>query len=489
MAVLTRSACRFSTLPGEKSTIYALSSGKGKSGVAVLRISGPGTSDVLMQLTKKILPPPRLASLRTIYHPTTTEILDRGIVLWFPGPHSFTGEDVAELHVHGGLAVVRSTLDALGSFARTREAQPGEFTKRSFFNGKMDLTEAEGVADLIHAETEAQRRQAYRQMAGSLSRKYAEWRERLLRARAFLEAFIDFGEDEQLDPGVMDEVKTSVQSLHEELKAYLNDHRRGERLRNGVQITIVGEPNVGKSSLLNALCLRPAAIVSPIAGTTRDIVESAFDLGGYPVVFSDTAGLRSTDDLIENEGIRRATARAQTSDLILLVVDSSNLPELPALIDSSPQRPHQSLISQRLSEFGMQISSDQKVHLLFNKIDLLPPDALNSLREKFPSDCHFVSCTEDQGMTEFVTGLTDVVKDLCGGASVGEANLTQQRHRQHLQQCSARLDHFWTLLAGEDVVLATHEIQQALRCIGRITGHVYVEEVLEVIFRDFCIGK
>ncbi|GAV02089.1 hypothetical protein RvY_12698-3 [Ramazzottius varieornatus] len=299
-----RFVLRRNSVAAASTTIYALSSGRGKSGIAVVRVSGPDTGSVLVQLLdRRSLPQPRRASLRVVRDPLTKEKIDKGIVLWMPGPHTFTGEDLAELHIHGGQAVINAVLYAIGRVPKTRLAEPGEFTRRSFLNGKIDLTEAEGIADVIHAETEAQRRQAFRQMDGDLRRKFSDFRERLMTARAHLEAFIDFSEEEHLEPDILNKVKRAVKSVQVDLKECLTDNRRGERLRNGVHVTIVGEPNVGKSSLLNAICQKPTAIVSPIAGTTRDVVESAFDLGGYPVLLSDTAGLRETEDVIESEGL------------------------------------------------------------------------------------------------------------------------------------------------------------------------------------------
>lgn len=293
-------------------TIFALSSGHGRCGVAVVRMSGPASLTALKTMAGLRLktPPSRTALLRNITDPKTKEVLDRGLVLWFPGPHSFTGEDSAEFHIHGGSAVVTAVLQALGSVPGMRPAEAGEFTRRAFQAGKLGLTEVEGLGDLIHAETEAQRRQALRQMSGDLGRLYQDWTHRLKRCLAHVEAFIDFSEDEQIEEGVLDQVERSISELQTEVERHLQDERRGERLRSGVHVVIAGATNAGKSSLLNTLCQRPAAIVSPIAGTTRDVVETALDIGGFPVVLSDTAGLRDSPDLVEREGVRRAKERA-----------------------------------------------------------------------------------------------------------------------------------------------------------------------------------
>lgn len=304
--------------------MFSLSSGRGKCGVAVVRVSGPQASEALHQITGS-LPKPRRAVLCRLKDPLKGDTIDHGLVLWFPGPHSFTGEDSAEFQVHGGPSVVTSLLNALGELPGLRHAEPGDFAKRAFFNGKLDLTEVEGLADLIHAETEAQRKQALRQMEGDLGRLYNSWRAELLRLVAHVEAVIDFGEDENIEDGILDEVKVKVSNLHRTVVDHLSDGRRGERLRAGVHVAIVGAPNAGKSSLLNILCQRPAAIVSPHAGTTRDVLESALDICGYPVILSDTAGLREANDPVEQEGVRRALTRATTADLKILIGDVSTL--------------------------------------------------------------------------------------------------------------------------------------------------------------------
>ncbi|XP_066460606.1 tRNA modification GTPase GTPBP3, mitochondrial isoform X3 [Eleutherodactylus coqui] len=290
-----------------RDTIFALSSGHGKCGVAVIRTSGPSSQEALHLLTKwQALPPPRQVKLASILCPKSGELLDRGLVIWFSGPHSFTGEDCCEYHVHGGPAVVSGVLQALGSLEMLRPAEPGEFTKRAFQNGKLDLTEVEGLGDLIHAETEAQRRQALRQMSGELGQVYQRWSRQLMRALAHIEAFIDFSEDDNVEEGVLLAVDEVVEKLQKELEEHLGDNRRGERLRDGVQVVLTGATNAGKSSLLNVISQKPTAIVSAIPGTTRDVVEAALNIGGYPVILSDTAGLRDSEDPIEKEGVRRA---------------------------------------------------------------------------------------------------------------------------------------------------------------------------------------
>src|SRR5690349_5456517 len=339
-------------------TIFAPATAPGRGGVAIVRVSGPAAATAATALSRQPLPAPRTAAVARFHDPRNDEFLDQGLVLWFPAPRSFTGEDVVEFHVHGGRAVVGGLIEALDNLPGLRIAEPGEFSRRGFENGKFDLTAAEAIADLVDAETAAQRRQALRQMEGDLGRLYDGWRHRLTRALAHLEADIDFP-DEDLPDGVSDMVHPELAALAAEIFNHLNDNRRGERLRDGIHIAILGAPNAGKSSLLNALARREAAIVSERAGTTRDIVEVHLDLGGYPVVLADTAGLREAADEIESEGIRRALARAADADLKLAVFDAAAGSELDA------------------QTLGV-VDGDALV--VFNKVDLVAlctPDAVN----------------------------------------------------------------------------------------------------------------
>ncbi|SMF62691.1 tRNA modification GTPase trmE [Azospirillum oryzae] len=439
-------------------TIYALATAPGRSGVAVVRISGPEAGSALTALTGRPLPAPRRAVLTKLRDPGSGDALDDALVLRFTGPASFTGEDVVELHLHGGRAVVTGVIEALATLPGLRLAEPGEFTRRAFENGKLDLTEAEAVADLIDAETTAQRRQALRQMEGALGKLYDGWRERLTRALAHIEADIDFAEDD-LPGGVADAVRPVITGLADEIATHLNDGGRGERLREGLHIAIVGAPNAGKSSLLNALARRDAAIVSARAGTTRDIIEVHLDLGGYPVVLADTAGLReAAADEVEEEGIRRARDRAARADVKVAVFDATTLPDLdPATL-------------------GL-IDTDTVV--VFNKTDLatagdLRPDLSPIL----------VSAHTGAGLKALEEALTAFSADRL---AIGSApSLTRARHRAALTECRGSLlralDAPLPELAAEDVRLAS-------RALGRITGRVDVEDLLDVIFRDFCIGK
>ncbi|CAN9500329.1 unnamed protein product [Ophioblennius macclurei] len=470
-------------------TIFALSSGHGRCGVAVVRISGPAAATALERmagLTRR-LPPPRTALLRSITDPHSKEVLDRGLVLWFPAPHSFTGEDSVEFHIHGGTAVVTAVLQALGSVSGMRPAEAGEFTRRAFQAGKLDLTEVEGLGDLIHAETEAQRRQALRQMSGDLGRLYQDWSHRLKRCLAHVEAFIDFSEDELIDEGVLNQVDASVRELQAEMTRHLSDERRGERLRSGIQVVIAGDTNAGKSSLLNTLCQRPAAIVSPIAGTTRDVVETALDIGGFPVLLSDTAGLRDSRDVVEREGVRRARERVQQADLTLVVVDCAHLPSDEAGAVDSLKGHLRSVLPPQ------QHSDTDRCLLVLNKVDLLSEKRRRKLNEELsghsglPPAC-LISCQTRQGLKDFLTVLHSRVQTLCGDPLSGGPTLTQARHRAHLHQCTASLAQYQRY-RDADLALAAEGVRLALTSLGRITGRVGAEEILDIIFKDFCIGK
>ncbi|OCT59212.1 tRNA modification GTPase GTPBP3, mitochondrial isoform X1 [Xenopus laevis] len=467
-----------------RDTIFALSSGHGKCGVSVIRTSGPASGDALRLLTGwKQLPSPRRVTLTSLLCPATGELLDRGLVVWFAGPKSFTGEDCCEYHVHGGPAVVMGVLQALGSVQMLRPAEPGEFTKRAFQNGKLDLTEAEGLGDLIHAETEIQRRQALRQMSGDLGQLYQKWSRRLVTALAHIEAFIDFSEDDNVEENVLTTVDTEVRKLREELEEHLRDSRRGERLRDGLHLVLAGATNAGKSSLLNVTSQKPAAIVSPIPGTTRDVVETVLNIGGYPVIMSDTAGLRESEDPIEKEGVRRAKERLDNADIIITVVDASKV-----LLNRISILTHlKNLLSSPSSE-----GNHREVLLVLNKSDLLHPEGLDKVQElcedpELPTTC-FLSCQTSQGVGDFINILTQKLEKICGDPLHGAPSLTQTRHRLHLNKCLSALERY-TTYREQDLVLAAEELRISHRELGAITGKVGVEEILDIIFRDFCIGK
>lgn len=442
-------------------TIYALASASGPAGVAVVRLSGPHAGEAWRRMTGAPLPSPRRLVRMRFNDPDTGEALDDGLGAWFAAPSSFTGEDVAEFHLHGGRAVVAGVLAALRRIDGLRLAEPGEFTRRAFENGKMDLTAAEGLADLVAAETAAQRRQALRQMQGALGALYEGWRQDLLGGLAHVEAAIDFA-DEELPEGLIEDVRRRALTVRDAMAAHLADGRRGERLRDGVHVAIIGPPNAGKSSLLNLLARREAAIVAETAGTTRDVIEVHLDLGGVPVVVADTAGLREGGDAIECEGVRRAEARAAEADVRMAVFDATLWPEADvrtaALVDGATV-------------------------VVVNKCDLAmpsPPLAVGG------TEAVAVSVRTGAGIDELTARLTAMVAGCC--PAVGAPAMTRARHREATEDCVAALERF---VAGDVAVpeLAAEDLRLATRALGRITGRVDVEDVLDVIFRDFCIGK
>ncbi|MCJ7597995.1 MAG: tRNA uridine-5-carboxymethylaminomethyl(34) synthesis GTPase MnmE [Methyloceanibacter sp.] len=436
-----------------KDTICAQASGAGCAAIAVIRISGPATGEVLRALCG--LPEARHASLRALRDPRTETALDRGLVLWFPAPASFTGEDMAELHVHGGRAVVASVLDAVLSIDGVRLAEPGEFASRAFENGKLDLTEVEGLADLINAETEAQARQALAQAGGSLRTLYEAWRAQLLRAQALTEAGLDFADEADVTAQVATGADAIVAELIGQVTPHLAD-RRGERLRDGFRVVIVGAPNAGKSSLLNALARGDVAIVSEEAGTTRDIIEVHLDLDGLPVILTDTAGLREAGGKIEVEGIRRALARAQAADLVLWLIDAKK----PV---SAPPEP---------------LTRGQVPFLpVRNKIDLAPVSAAEGVS---------LSAKTGEGIDTLVAELKTRAREALAAGSESPV-VSRARHRAELEAALAALRR--SLEPGLAAELKAEELRAASLHLGRLTGSVDVEEVLGAIFSEFCIGK
>lgn len=433
-------------------TIVALSSGAVPSGVAVYRVSGPAARAVAATVAGPV-PPPRRASLRWFRDPGSGERLDRGLVLWLPAPGSFTGEDSAELHGHGGPAVVAATLDAILAVPGTRLAEPGEFARRAFESGTLDLTAAEGLGDLVAAETQGQRRQALRQMEGALGRLYDGWRASLVRALAHAEAFLDFP-DEEMPDEQRRAIASEVASVRREMDAHLADRGRGERIRAGISIAILGAPNVGKSSLLNRLAARDAAITAASPGTTRDVVEVRMEIGGNLISLLDTAGLREAADPVEVEGVRRAREAAARADLRLVVV--------------TPEDPLQP------PELGS-VAGD--MILVVNKIDLARDGA-------FFDPAIGVSALTGAGIGRLVEAIGGSIKDMIG---VGEAPaLTRRRHREAIASAAAALRRFED--GGPDE-LGAEDLRIAARSLGRATGAVDVEDLLDIIFRDFCIGK
>jgi len=443
-------------------TIFALASAPGRAGIAVIRISGDKAEKALGRLGCTT-PKPRTATRAKLNDPTSKELLDDGLVLWFPGPRSFTGEDVAELHIHGGRAVIDGVLAALGSIGGVRPAEAGEFTKRAFSNDKLDITQAEALADLVDAESRAQARQALNQMGGALKELTEDWRYRLVQALAQLEAVIDFP-DEDLPPEVADKVWGEVKDLQARIMGFVNDAHRGERIREGLSIAILGAPNAGKSSLLNALAKRDAAIVSATPGTTRDVIEVHLDLAGYAVSVADTAGLRATTDDIEAEGMRRAQQRADKADIKLALFDGA---KFPARDDATTK-----LV-------------DENTICVVTKADLLDQqrevelDGADDLRPT-----HFISTKTNFGMTALLQKLERTIKEKFDGSS--SAAVTRARHRVALEECLAALARSQKAELPE---LAAEDLRLAARALGRITGRVDVEEILDVVFREFCIGK
>lgn len=438
-------------------TIFALASGAGKAGVAVVRVSGPGAGKTLLALAPalKSLPQPR--ELRRIFlfesESSPPALIDDGMAVYFAGPASFTGEDVVEFHVHGGAAVLDALFTSLSGLG-LRVAEPGEFSRRAFLNGKMDLTAVEAVADLVDAETTAQRRQALTQMGGALAGIYDGWRARLIGAMAFAEARIDFAE-EDIPDDLRRRSLAEIAAVAEEITRHLDDHGIGERIRRGVRIALTGPPNVGKSSLLNTLARRDAAIVSDIAGTTRDIIEVPMDLGGYAVTVIDTAGLRDTQDVIEQEGVKRARAAAETADLRIVMAEAGG--PVPAGI----------------SEGDI---------VVVNKSDV-------STEGDWPAGTLFLSVKSGAGMDALVSALTEKVRSLTAIQSSEAVPLTRARHRRGLEECAAALRRIVEAGDAAQEELAAEDLRLAGEALGRLTGRIDVEDILDRIFRDFCIGK
>jgi tRNA modification GTPase len=441
-------------------TIYALSSGGVPSGVAVIRLSGPKCRFVLETMVG-ILPEARRATLRSIRDRNGSEI-DRGLVLWFPGPGSFTGEDMAEFQVHGSRAVVGAVSRRLAEIGGMRPAEPGEFTRRAFLAGRIDLTEAEGLADLLAAETESQRRQAASQASGALRRLYGNWRERLVRIRALIEADFDFAEEEDVPGSVADEAWRDAAALAEEIRAHLGEAERGERVRSGLQVVLMGRPNAGKSSLLNALARRDVAIVTEEAGTTRDLIEVHLDLGGWAVTLVDTAGLRRDAGRVEAEGIRRAMERGREADLVLWL-------EAPDEVDNED------------------VDADlpgTDVWRIATKADL-GPIRVDEKRFDSATKTLSVSVKTGDGIDALIAEMAQAAEMSGGGSGVVPS---RERHRVHLSAALSELER--AVSDGEkDAELRSEDLRRAGDELGRITGEIGVEDLLDVIFGEFCIGK
>jgi tRNA modification GTPase len=449
-----------------KQTIVALASGAGRAGVAVIRLSGPQAGDVLRALTERDLPKPRCAVREAFCDPRSGLSLDDGLALWFPGPHSFTGEDVAELHIHGGPAVISAMIDACLSQPGVRVAEPGEYTRRAFENGKLDLAEAEGLADLVDAETEGQRRQALRQRRGALSSVYEVWRARLIEAAALIEAEIDFP-DEDLPGELSRRAGPLLHALAADMDAHLNDAHRGERIRDGYRIAIIGPPNAGKSSLLNALAQREAAIVSDLPGTTRDVVEVRLVLAGFAVWIADTAGLREAADAIEAEGVRRALERALEADLRIAVIEAGAATLARWL--TKTVRSHDLLVLTKSDE-----PDRHGVQLTEGLVETLDLDRL------------LVSSVTGDGLSALHSTLERRVADALGREEAPV--LTRARHRRLVEEARDALNRAIAAM-DQGAELAAEDVRVATSSIGRLTGRIDVEDLLGEIFSTFCIGK
>jgi tRNA modification GTPase len=442
-------------------TIYALSSGPGVSGIAVIRISGSETSKAIELLTGKNVPKPRVATLRNINKINTSELIDEGIILWFPGPESYTGEDMAEIQVHGSKAVIDALHNSISNIENCRLAEPGEFTKLAFQNGKINLLKAESIADLISSETEIQRQQAIKIMNGKSANQFNFLREKLLKILSHVEAKIDFP-DEDLPNDILEEIKKSSDDVLKNIEKILNDHKVGERIREGFKIAILGPTNAGKSSLLNHLSNRDVAIVSEIAGTTRDVIETHLNIDGYPVIVSDTAGIRESKNEIERKGIKLSLNRAEEADLKLVVVDAKNLDFTDVL---------KGLL-------------DENAILVINKSDLLAGDIEPEIKKL---NHVLISIKQNLNIDELILKIKDNLKNKF--ISSDDILITRERHRQHLEQCLEQLKNFNKKKEVEDFDKAAEDLRLATRHLGMIVGKVDVEEILGSIFNDFCIGK
>ena len=442
-------------------TIYALSSGSGISGIAVIRVSGKSTAEVVKKITGAKLPTPRVATLTKFNKNGTKELIDEGVIIWFPAPNSYTGEDLAEFHVHGSRAVINAMHTSIEKIKNCRLAEPGEFTKKAFQNGKINLLKAESIADLISSETEIQRKQAIKIMSGKSSDKFNSWRKKLLKILSHIEAKIDFP-DEDLPNNIVKKIQKTSNDVMNEIKKTMNDQKVGERIREGFKIAIVGPSNAGKSSLLNYLSKRDAAIVSEIAGTTRDVIETHLNLDGYPVVLSDTAGIRESKNEIEKKGIKIALNRAEDADLKVVIVSIKN-------VDFS--RVLKGLLT-------------RNAILVVNKSDLIK----GKLNKKFKKYEHvLISIKKDLNLNKLISKIKSKLKNKF--ITSEDIIITRERHRQNLINCVQHLEKFQKKKSAQDFDKAAEDLRLATRHLGMIVGKVDVEELLGSIFNDFCIGK
>jgi len=442
-------------------TIYALSSGPGISGIAVIRVSGKNTAEVVKKIAGAELPSPRVATLKKFNKNGGKELIDEGVIIWFPAPNSYTGEDLAEFHVHGSRAVINAMHSAISKIKNCRLAEPGEFTKRAFQNGRINLLKAESIADLISSETEIQRKQALKIMSGKSADKFNSWREKLLKILSHVEAKIDFP-DEDLPEKIIIKVQKTSNSVLTEIKKTLDDRNVGERIREGFKIAIIGPPNSGKSSLLNYLSKRDVAIVSKIAGTTRDVIETHLNLDGYPVIVSDTAGIRSSKNEIEKKGIKIALNRAEDADLKLVIVSAKNV-DITAVLKGLLKK---------------------NAILVVNKLDLIK----GKLNSKFKKYEHIsISINKDLNLNKLISKIKSKLKNKFTTSE--DILITRERHRQNLVNCVQHLVKFKKKNSAQDFDKAAEDLRLATRYLGMIVGKIDVEELLGSIFNDFCIGK
>ncbi len=453
----------------DRDTIFALSSGRPPAAIAVIRISGPRARLALEAMIGRV-PEPRRATLARVRDPALGDVIDEGLVLWFPGPNSETGEDIAELQVHGGRAVIAAVLAALAKLEGLRHAEAGEFTRRAFENGRMDLTAVEGLADLVAAETQAQRRQAFWHLKGLLGERAETWRQRLIEALALVEAGIDFSDEEDVPKEVMARALDIIGPLADEIGQA--GAGQGERLREGLRVAIAGPPNAGKSTLFNRLARREAAIVSPFPGTTRDVLEVHLDLGGYPVTVLDTAGIRSTADPVEQEGVRRASEQAAGADLVLWIVDAAAIEtESAANVLCS-----------------IEVPAGSTFWLVVNKIDLVTNDERGRIESRFGGELtvHLLSSRTAMGVDELVNALAGFAERYF---TPEPALVTRERQRTHLRETVLALRGAQRAAQDGREEIMAEQLRLATRALGRLLGRVDVEDILDVIFRDFCIGK
>ena len=442
-------------------TIYALSSGLGTSGISVIRVSGPETKEVIAKLTNGVFPKTREATLKKINKINTNDLIDEGIIIWFPGPQSYTGEDMAEFHVHGSRSVVEAIHQSISKSENCRLAEPGEFTKIAFQNGTINLLKAESIADLISSETEIQRQQAITVMSGKHSEVYNSWREILLKILSNVEAKIDFP-DENLPEYILKNIKKKSEKVKNEINKALDDQKVGERIREGFKIAIVGPSNAGKSSLLNYLSRREVAIVSEIAGTTRDVIETHLNIDGLPVVLSDTAGIRKSKDEIEKKGIRLALEKAENADLNIVIIEPKNA---------------------HLTGFFKDLLSEKSI-LVINKSDLGIDNIVYEFKKFNPI---YISLKKEKNLDQLINVIKKKLKNKF--ITSEDILITRERHRQHLEQCVYHLKNFEDKNKLEDFDKAAEDLRLATRHLGIIVGKVDVEEILGSIFNDFCIGK